>query len=236
MADQQAQTRKVNLRMILSVVVYLLYTPLVLFISSGQLDWWMAWVYSIIGVGLSLGSRVLMARRHPDLVAERASYRDGEGAKEWDRKLVPLVALVGPFFILVVAGLDKRFSWTQPLPLWIALAALVIALSGFIFSTWALIENRYFSSIVRIQTERGHTVCNSVPYRFIRHPGYAGGLIWYLMTPLILGSLWAYIPTVCVVVLTVLRTSLEDKTLLAELPGYQAYASQTRYRLIPGIW
>jgi protein-S-isoprenylcysteine O-methyltransferase Ste14 len=196
----------------------------------------MAWVYSTVGVALSIGSRVLMARRHPDLVAERASYRDAEGAKEWDRKLVPLVAQIGPLLILVVAGLDKRFDWTQPFPLWISLAALAIALSGFVFSTWALIENRYFSSIVRIQTERGHTVCSSGPYRFVRHPGYAGGLMWYLMTPLILGSLWAYIPTVIVVALTVLRTSLEDKTLLSELPGYPAYTNQTRYRLIPGIW
>jgi protein-S-isoprenylcysteine O-methyltransferase Ste14 len=236
MADQPTQTRKINSRTIISVLFYLLYTPLVLFLSSGQLDWWMAWVYSIVGVALSIGSRVLMAHRHPDLVAERASYRDAEGAKEWDRKLVPLVAQIGPFLILVVAGLDKRFAWTQPFPLWISLAALVIALSGFGFSAWALIENRYFSSIVRIQTERGHTVCSSGPYRFIRHPGYAGGLIWYLMTPLILGSLWAYIPTVFVVALTVLRTSLEDKTLLSELPGYPAYANQTRYRLIPGIW
>lgn len=236
MADQTAQTGKINPRMIVSVVFFLLYTPLVLFISSGQLDWWMAWMYSIIAIVLSLGSRALMARRHPDLVSERASYRNAEGAKAWDRKLVPLVAQVGPFFMLLVAGLDKRFTGSPPISIWISLAALAIAILGFVFSTWALIENQFFSSIVRIQTDRGHTVCSSGPYRFIRHPGYAGGLIWYLMTPLILGSIWAFIPTAFVVALTVLRTSLEDKTLMAELPGYQAYANQTRHRLIPGFW
>ena len=110
MNGETSPTRTVNPRMLVSVIVYLLYTPLVLFITSGQLDWWMAWVYSILGVSLSLGSRVLMARRHPDLVAERASFKDAEGAKEWDRRLVPLVAQVGPFFILVTAGLDKRFG------------------------------------------------------------------------------------------------------------------------------
>jgi protein-S-isoprenylcysteine O-methyltransferase Ste14 len=236
MAEQTTQTRKISPRTIASVIIFLLYTPLVLFIASGQLDWWMAWVYSIVAVVGSLGSRILMARRHPDLVAERASFRDAEGAKEWDKKLVPLVAQVGPLIMLVVAGLDKRFEWLGLLPLWVSLAALVVAVLGFAFSTWALVENRYFSSTVRIQTERGHTVCDSGPYKYIRHPGYAGGLIWYLMTPLILASLWAYIPTIFVVALTVLRTSLEDKTLRAELPGYEEYTHQTRYRLIPGIW
>jgi len=236
MAEQTTQSRKINPRMVVGVIVFLLYTPLVLFITSGQLDWWMAWVYSILSVVLSLGSRVLMARRHPDLVAERASYRDAEGVKEWDKKLVPLVAQVGPFLMLVVAGLDKRFGWSPYLPIWVLLTALGVAILGFTFSTWALMENRYFSSVVRIQTDRGHTVCNSGPYQYVRHPGYAGGLIWYLMTPLILGSLWAYVPTICVVALTVLRTSLEDKTLRAELPGYNEYVGQTRYRLVPGIW
>ena len=236
MTEQRTQNRIINPSVIMHVIVFLLYTPLVLFISSGQLDWWMAWVYSIVGVVLSLVSRVLMAHRHPDLVAERASYRDAEGVKEWDKKLVPLVAQVGPFLMLLVAGLDKRFGWSPQFALWVSLAAFGIAILGFAFSTWALMENRYFSSVVRIQTERAHTVCNSGPYQYVRHPGYVGGLIWYLMTPLILGSQWAYIPTIFVATLTVLRTSLEDKTLHAELPGYEEYAGQTRYRLIPGIW
>ena len=236
MAEETTQPRKINPRMILSVIIFLLYAPLVLFITSGQLDWWMAWVYAVVGVALSIGSRVLMARRHPDLVAERASYKDAEGAKAWDKKLVPLVAQVGPFFILVVAGLDQRFGWSMALPLWVALVAWVIAILGFIFSAWALMENRFFSSIVRIQTDRGHTVCDTGPYKYVRHPGYAGGLVWYVMTPLILGSLWAYIPTLLVAALTVLRTALEDRVLQEELPGYKEYANQTRYRLVPGIW
>jgi protein-S-isoprenylcysteine O-methyltransferase Ste14 len=196
----------------------------------------MAWVYSVLSVVLMLGSRVLMARKHPDLVAERASYRDAEDIKAWDKKLVPWIAQIGPLVILIAAGLDKRFGWSPSLPIWVSLAALLVAILGYLFSIWALVENRYFSSVVRIQTERGHTVCDTGPYKIVRHPGYAGGLVWYLMTPVILGSLWAYIPTVIVIALTVLRTSLEDKTLQAELPGYVEYTKQTCYRLIPGIW
>ncbi len=236
MAEQNSQTHKINPRMIVGVIIFLLYTPLVLFITSGQLDWWMAWVYSAVSVILLLSSRVLMARKHPDLVAERASYRDAEGVKEWDKKLVPLIAQVGPLIVLIVAGLDKRFGWSSPISLWVSLAAWGIAFLGFFISTWALVENQFFSSVVRIQTDRGHTVCNTGPYKYVRHPGYAGGLIWYVMTPLILGTLWAYVPTLFVILLTVLRTSLEDKTLQAELPGHQEYTRQTRYRLVPGIW
>jgi protein-S-isoprenylcysteine O-methyltransferase Ste14 len=227
---------KLDAKIIIRIVIYLFFVPLVLFLASWQFDWVMGWVYAILGIVLSIGSRILMARRHPDLVAERASFQDAEGAKDWDKKLVPWVAQILPFVGLVVAGLDKRFGWTPELPLWSALVALGVGILGFAFSTWALVENRFFSSVVRIQTERGQTVCNTGPYHYVRHPGYAGGLLWTIVTPLILGTLWAFIPTIIMVSLTVLRTSLEDKTLQEELPGYQDYTRQTRYRLLPGIW
>ena len=118
MTAQSTPGRKFKPRMLVSVIIFLLYTPLVLFISSGQLDWWMAWLYSLISVLLSLGSRGLMARRHPYLIAERASYREAAGVKAWDRKLVSLVAQICPFIMLVVARLDKRFGWSAPLDVW----------------------------------------------------------------------------------------------------------------------
>jgi protein-S-isoprenylcysteine O-methyltransferase Ste14 len=227
---------KLDTKTVVSIIVYLLFVPLVLFLTSWRFDWVMGWVYAILGVVLSIASRVLMARKHPDLVAERASFRDAEGVKEWDKKLVPWVAQILPFVGLIVAGLDKRFGWSPELPLWSALIALGVGLLGFAFSTWALVENRFFSAVVRIQSERGHTVCDTGPYRYVRHPGYAGGLLWTIMTPLMLGTLWAYVPTAVMVILTVLRTALEDKTLQEELPGYKEYTQQTRYRLLPGIW
>lgn len=236
MANQNTQPLKFNPRMVLGILLFFLFTPTVLFIASGQLNWKMAWVYSLLSVFLMLGSRILMTRKHPDLVAERFRFIDSEGTKEWDKKLVPWIAQIGPLIVLLFAGLDKRFGWSPSIPSWVSFAALFIALLGYIFSIWALIENRFFSSVVRIQTERGHTVCDTGPYKIVRHPGYAGGLIWNLMTPLILSSLWAYLPTLIVVTLLVVRTSLEDKTLQAELPGYQEYTRITRFRLIPGVW
>jgi protein-S-isoprenylcysteine O-methyltransferase Ste14 len=107
---------------------------------------------------------------------------------------------------------------------------------GSALGNWAMLENRFFSGYVRIQTDRGHMVVSNGPYRSIRHPGYLGGIVTWLAAPLALGSLWALIPAGAVVVAYVIRTALEDRTLQAELDGYKEYARQTRYRLVPGVW
>ena len=101
---------------------------------------------------------------------------------------------------------------------------------------WAMTTNAFFSTAVRIQSDRGHTVCRSGPYRFVRHPGYVGAILMSLGTPLLLGSAWALIPAAAAMVLMVLRTHLEDDTLRAELPGYEDYAHDVRYRLVPRLW
>jgi protein-S-isoprenylcysteine O-methyltransferase Ste14 len=98
------------------------------------------------------------------------------------------------------------------------------------------VVNRFFSGTVRIQTERGHHVVTDGPYRFVRHPGYAGALLGFVLIPLLLDSVWAFIPAVLLIAITFVRTALEDATLQKELPGYAEYAQTTRYRLIPGIW
>ena len=158
-----------------------------------------------------------------------------QGAKSWDRILAPLMAF-GSLFILILAGLDKSFGWTAPFTLNAKLAALLVVILGYAFGSWALIENKFFSGVVRIQTDRGHRVVTTGPYRFVRHPGYAGALWTYLATPILFDSLWAFIPSLLLFAVLVLRTSLEDRTLQAELPGYAEYAQRTRYRLFPGIW
>ena len=101
---------------------------------------------------------------------------------------------------------------------------------------WALAENRFFSSVVRIQTDRGHVVCDTGPYRIMRHPGYAGNILPLLGIVLALGSLWTIIPAVVALVIAIVRTALEDQTLQEELPGYREYAQRVRYRLLPGIY
>lgn len=204
-----------------------------LFISVWRWDWWNAWVY--LGLYLAyLGyNMVVLLGRHKELVEERSQV--GEGAKNWD-KVIGLVTGVGGFAILVIAGLDERFSWPGSLPIQVQIAAFVLLGLSYPLFTWAMVSNRFFSTVVRIQKDRGHTVQTGGPYRYVRHPGYASLLVSYLTMPFALGSFWACIPMAMLVANLFLRTTLEDRTLKKELDGYQEYASRVRYRLIPGIW
>lgn len=225
----------ISMRGIIGLMTISLYTPVILFLAAGQWDWWQAWLYSGLTAVLLVGSRLLVLVYNPELAAERSRLGTAENVAPWDKKLLALTALSGPISLLV-AGLDQRLGWSQVQPEWLFWPALVTGVLGYAFSTWALLKNQYFSSVVRIQVERGHQVCTSGPYRFVRHPGYAGGLLWYLVTPLLLDSWWAFLPTLVTVGLTVLRTSKEDRKLRQELPGYGEYASKVRYRLLPGVW
>jgi len=213
-------------------VVVIPFLPLLL---SWHWDWWEAWVYALIGILSFAVSRVLVARRHPDLLAERARLMQHEDAKPWDKLLAPLLGLGGGL-VLLVAGLDALLDWSATFSLPVKIVSLVIILAGYVLGSYALIENRFFSGVVRIQTDRGHQVVSSGPYRWMRHPGYAGALLTYLATPLFLDSRWAFLPTVFITILLVIRTALEDRVLQDELAGYRDYVRRVRYRLLPGVW
>ena len=222
---------KVILRMALVVLVF----PLLPMIISGVWAWWEAWAYAILSALGFIISRALAARRHPDILDERARSMEMQGAKPWDKILAPMLAF-GSLLILIVAGADKSFGWTSPYSLNAKLVSLIFIIFGYAFSSWALIENKFFSGVVRIQTDRGHHVVTTGPYRIVRHPGYSSALWTYLATPILLDSLWAFIPTILLIIVLVVRTSLEDRTLQAELPGYKEFTQKTHYRLFPGIW
>ena len=227
--------RTFTLRSIILMVIVVFVFPFLPMIISGEWNWWEAWAYAIIGVLGFILSRALASRRHPDILAERSRSIELQNAKPWDRILAPLLAF-GSVAILIVAGFDKLFGWTSAFSLPVKIMALILILLGFIFGSWALIENRFFSGVVRIQTDRGHHVVTTGPYRFVRHPGYSGALWTYLAMPFLLDSLWALLPTVLLAAVLVVRTSLEDRTLQSELPGYKEFSQKTRYRLFPGIW
>jgi len=229
------QNKPVIWRTIVQMVIVVFIAPFIPMIISGQWDWWQAWAYAIASILAFSVSCLIVARKHPDLITERARFMQAKGTKSWDKILAPLLGL-GSILILVVAGLDEYYGWSPAFTLTLNLVALIGIILGYGFSSWALIENRFFSGTVRIQTERGHHVISTGPYRIVRHPGYAGGLLGYIFIPLLLDSVWAWIPAALLVVIMVIRTALEDKTLQTELPGYKEYAQKTRYRLLPGVW
>jgi protein-S-isoprenylcysteine O-methyltransferase Ste14 len=220
----------------INLVVAYLFIPLVLLLCGGDFGWWQAWVYSLLIVAAGPGGRIWAERRHPGLLAERQNMEKIQSAKAWDKVLAPLMALSVTFPLVIVAGLDHRFGWSPIFPLWFIVLGFLLISLGYAFAAWALAENRFFSSVVRIQTDRGHVVCDSGPYRIVRHPGYAGNILALPGIVLALGSLWTLIPVVIAIIIAVIRTELEDRTLQEELKGYKEYVQRVRYRLIPGIY
>ena len=233
--DQKAVQTSSPRQWIGLIAVYL-SMPLILFVCGGDFGWWQAWVYTLLIVAIGVGGRILGERRHPGLTAERQNVEKIQDAKAWDKVLAPLMALSIVFPLMIVAGLDHRFGWSPVFPLWLIVLGIFLIALGYAFSSWAFVENRFFSSVVRIQTDRGHAVCDSGPYRIVRHPGYAGNILPLLGIVLALSSFWTIIPAAVALVIAVIRTALEDQTLQEELPGYQEYARRVRYRLFPGIY
>lgn len=229
------QAKFITPKNILRLVVVLFVFPLIPMFVSGAWDWWEAWIYALLSIIGFVVSRVLAAQRHPDILVERARSMEMADTKPWDRILAPMLAL-GSLLILAVAGVDKLLGWTNPFTLNAKVVSVVVIVLGYILGSWALIENRFFSGVVRIQKDRDHHVVTTGPYRFIRHPGYAGALWTYLAMPILLDSVWAFIPAILLIGVIVLRTSLEDRTLQEELPGYKEFTHKTRYRLFPGVW
>ncbi len=205
----------------------------VLLVSAGRLDYWPAWVYVVIGVLMNVFMRLIL-RNDATLAAERA--KPGPGAKDWDKQFLALGVLL-TFAMLVIAGLDTGRNHWSPRVSWIwSAVGVLLSLAGMGVFLMALRENRFFSPVVRIQRDRGHTVCTSGPYRIVRHPGNAGMIIGTMALPLLFMSAWSAVPAVLSVLLIVARTRLEDDALEDELDGYRNYQRATPYRLVPGIW
>jgi protein-S-isoprenylcysteine O-methyltransferase Ste14 len=234
--SQKEPEGRLTAKQVLRFIIVLLLMPAVLFISAGRLNWVMGWVYFGVTFALIVVSRIAMFRAAPELLRERARFDEAKDAKSWDRPLVLLVSILLPLAGLIIAGLDDRLGWSSELPLWLQIVALILVALGTLVGTWAMAVNRFFSAVVRIQKDRGHTVVTGGPYRFVRHPAYIGGLVVAFASAVALESLWALIPAGLTALLYILRTALEDKALLSELDGYKEYAERVRYRLIPGIW
>ena len=234
-SDRQTAQTMTPFQWIRLILVYLLI-PFALLVSGGSLVWWQAWVYSFLIVAAGIGGRIWAERKHPGLLAERVDAGKMQEAKPWDKVLAPLMAVSLSYPLVIVAGLDHRFGWSPVFPTWLNLLGLIVIALGYAIATWALAENPFFSSVVRMQTDRGHRVCDSGPYRVVRHPGYAGNL-WALPgMVLAFGSVWILIPAMAALTIAVIRTALEDRTLQEELPGYGDYTQRVRYRLIPWIY
>lgn len=218
---------------LLQIVIGFGLIATVLFLAAGRLNWLWAWVSLGIYLVSVLFNSAFMLRTSPETIAERGRPKEMRG---WDKAVGGLWGLAQWILLPLIAGLDVRFGWTRELSTPWHVAGAVVFAAGLGLFGWAMITNAYFSTVVRIQTDRGQTVCSTGPYRFVRHPGYVGTVLQALGLPFLLGSLWALIPGITAVGLMIIRTALEDHTLQVELPGYREFVQKVRYRLIPGIW
>ncbi len=236
--DQQSTGRPSLIRSFILFFLRLIASMVILgaflFVPAGTIYWGMAW--ALIGLHLVylFVLMLILLRLNPSLIRERSRLITKD-TKSWDKWLNPLLGLI----LLsgwILAGLDHRYGWSPNMSPSLQIAGLIVVALGYILFGWAMVVNHYFSRVVRIQEDRGHQVCSDGPYQFVRHPGYAGFIPAFLGMALALGSGWALLPMAVSAALLVLRTALEDRTLHEELPGYEAYAAQVRYRLLPGVW
>lgn len=204
-----------------------------LLLAAGKTGWLNAWLYWGLYMLVHFIHTAIMVRVNPEVLNERGQVFK-EGTKFFDKIFmllwIPLILVT-----MAVAGFDAvRFEWSH-MSLWFAIPGAALTLAASYIIIWAMAVNPFFEGTVRIQSERDQKVCESGPYKFIRHPGYTGIIVVTLCSPLILGSWWAFAPSAMIVVLVIIRTELEDKTLREELPGYAEYAERVKYRLLPFV-
>lgn len=233
-ASNPPQSRVWSLSRILQLVVTLGFWVAAAFASAGRLNWVRGWICVIAILTMYTVAVVLVQLKNPALIDARANWRHLD-TKPFDKAFL---ALCLPLYMAqpIVAGLDAvRFRWSS-MPFVTVYAGLALLGLGMALVTWAMLVNPFAESTVRIQAERRHTTVTAGPYRIVRHPMYVGGILMFPGVGLIFGSQWASAVAILLAILFIWRTAMEDRTLRRELPGYEAFAATTRYRLIPGVW
>jgi protein-S-isoprenylcysteine O-methyltransferase Ste14 len=207
---------------------------LILLISAGRWDWTAAWVFVGIYLAFDVATALVVLPRSPDLLLDRTRMQPGTAP--WDKAIMPLAASLLPMACWIVAGLNERFRWMPTIPNGVQILAAAVTAGGFALTVWAMAANAFFSATVRLQPERGQRVASGGPYRWVRHPGYVGAIMFTLAMPILLDSLWALIPAALAAVLYVVRTALEDNYLAEGLAGYREYQQRVPNRLLPRVW
>jgi protein-S-isoprenylcysteine O-methyltransferase Ste14 len=216
------------------LMIGFVYMVLVLFLAAGTLAWLAAWIYLILLCGWMLTGMVLLLKYNPGLLQERLNLSP-PNQKAWDKIFILLLQLFFFIWMVLMAFDAVRFHWSQ-MPLALQVVGAVAMVASFLIMSLTFRENSYLSSVVRIQEERGHTVISTGLYHYVRHPMYAGGLLLFLGTPLLLGSWYGLLFFVLVMPGFLVRAVLEERTLRKELEGYDACMTQVKYRLIPYVW
>lgn len=217
----------------IKTVITSLIFPVILFLSAWKINYIQGFVFLFANV-VTAQMNFWSIKNNTELMVERSKV--GKDSKSWDKKIL-LLSGVTYLISVIIAGFDSgRFQWSPVFHWSVYLTGVLLMIIGQVIFLTARKENKFFSSVVRIQTERGHEVCDSGIYKIVRHPGYLGMSISLVSFPFLTGSIWSSIPILFAFILLLIRTYFEDETLKKELSGYFDYTQKTRQRLIPGIW
>ena len=217
-------------RRLIQTFFTLLFQGVILFVSAWSLSWTWAWIFITTGAIILIINLIVLPS---EVIEERG--RKKENVKKWD-KILTTINILPMIGIYVLSGLDYRLHWSIDLHISIHIIGIVLFFFGSILFTWSMVSNKFFSTMVRIQEEREHKVATEGPYKYVRHPGYVGFILMFLVTPIVLGSLYGLIMSGIVTIIVIIRTALEDKTLNIELKGYKEYSKNVKYKLIPFMW
>jgi protein-S-isoprenylcysteine O-methyltransferase Ste14 len=222
-------------RMTWQTLAWLAFMGVLLFVPAGTLRWPAAWVYlGEMGV-LALAGGLWLARHDPDLLRERLAPLMQRDQVASDRVLMAVFMLLYMAWLVLMALDAKRFGLWH-FPLWLRiLGAVMIVVS--LYVCWLTFrENSFAAPVVKVQRERGQHVITTGPYRFVRHPMYAGALLMFVGTPFLLCSVWGLVAVPIMIVLLGIRIGIEERTLRTNLDGYTEYMQRVPYRLIPFVW
>jgi protein-S-isoprenylcysteine O-methyltransferase Ste14 len=232
--NEKPKLTKSGYKRIIVIYLSMLFNAVLFFAVAGRIDLPRAWVYfALMFFGQTAVFTLLFIR--PEMAEVVNARGEMKMTKAWDKLFVLFYSLSSLLLLPLIAGLDVRYNWSQ-LNLWWLAVGVIFYLFAMFVSEWALLENKFFETTVRVQKERGQTVVSTGPYAIVRHPGYAAFIFLYYSFPLIVGSFYALYASFFTAILLILRTALEDATLQKELPGYLEYTKKTRYLLIPLIW
>ena len=217
----------------IKTVISSLIFPLLLFIGAWKIDYFQGYIFLFANL-ISALMNFWTIKNDTELMTERSKI--GKDSKSWDKSILALSGIIYMISVVIASFDSGRYQWSPDFHWSIYLLGVVLMIIGQLIFLTARKENKYFSSVVRIQTDRGHSVCNTGIYKYVRHPGYSGMIISVAALPLLTGSVWSAIPIIIAIILLFLRTHFEDEYLKKELKGYSDYAQKTRQRLIPKIW
>jgi protein-S-isoprenylcysteine O-methyltransferase Ste14 len=233
--EKNGITKKISIvRVALASLAFYVLIGLALFLSAGRLDWMAGWAFLVSYALFGTVTSLWIGRNDPDLLAERMT---AEGRKITIReRVVMFLARICALALYVVAGLDAgRYGWST-IPAGARGLGWIMGIASALLIFWVFRTNTFASSVVRLQSDRGHRVIDNGPYRYVRHPMYVGTILLFLGLPLVLGSWWAFIPAGMLVLTFILRTAQEDQLLIEGLEGYDQFSVKTRFRLFPGVW